>query len=345
MATMPSIVRRLGAAALLALALFPAVAQARSANTAALQVALRAVHRYHGGIDGIDGQGTRSAVRSFQRRHGLAADGVAGPQTRRALGRRGSPALGSRVMQLGDRGWDVAALQFMLGQRGYSAGSIDGGYGANTRSAVARFQAAVGLHVDGAAGSGTLSALSHRTRRSTGTVPSSSQGTPAGPVRFLRPLNVPMGDGFGYPGGRRHDGIDFPAPAGTPIGAAGVGTVTFAGWNSGGYGNLVIVQHRLGFQTWYAHLSRFAVSTGSRVAGGVRIGYVGSTGHATGPHLHFEVRLNGTPVNPLPYFLAGSSLGKRAVRPAQSRRMETCPAKPAPPRGTRESPRTAKLAC
>ena len=108
-------------------------------------------------------------------------------------------------------------------------------------------------------------------------------------MRFLRPLNVPEGDGFGYPGGRRHDGIDFPAPYGTPIGAAGVGTVISAGWNSGGYGNLVIVQHRLGYQTWYAHQSRFAVHVGSHVAGGVVIGYVGSTGHSTGPHLHFEV--------------------------------------------------------
>ena len=81
-----------------------------------------------------------------------------------------------------------------------------------------------------------------------------------GPVRFLHPINAPMGDGFGYPGGRRHDGIDFPAPAGSRVGAAGVGVVQFAGWNSGGYGNLVIVQHRLGYQTWYAHLSGFAVS-------------------------------------------------------------------------------------
>jgi peptidoglycan hydrolase-like protein with peptidoglycan-binding domain len=340
---MPSIVRRLGGAALVALALVPvAAAEARSPNVAALQVALRAVHRYHGGIDGVVGPGTRAAVRSFQRRHGLVADGVAGPQTRRALGRRGSPLLGSRVMQQGNRGWDVAALQFLLARRGFSTGSIDGGYGANTRTAVGRFQATRGLHVDGAAGPATVRALRHRTSTTT---PSSSQGTPNGPVRFLRPLNVPMGDGFGYPGGRRHDGIDFPAAAGTPVGAAGVGTVTFAGWNTGGYGNLVIVQHRLGFQTWYAHLSGFAVSSGSRVAGGVRIGYVGTTGHSTGPHLHFEVRLNGTPVNPVPYLLTASSLGKRQALPKRSRRMETCPAKPAPRRGTPESPRTAKLAC
>src|SRR3954462_11871943 len=123
MARMP-LITRWGVAALVALALsalLPAVAAARapSANTAALQVALKAVHRYHGGIDGIAGPGTKNAVKSFQRRHHLAADGVAGPQTRRALGRRGSPLLGTRVMHLGNRGWDVAALQFMLRRRGF----------------------------------------------------------------------------------------------------------------------------------------------------------------------------------------------------------------------------------
>jgi peptidoglycan hydrolase-like protein with peptidoglycan-binding domain len=305
---------RWAVAALVALALFPAAADASSADVAALQVAMRALHLYHGGIDGVAGPGTKSAVRAFQRRHHLSADGVAGPQTRRALGRRGSPPLGSRTMVAGDRGWDVAALQFLLRLRGYSPGAIDGGYGAHTASTVRRYQAAVGLTADGKAGHATIHALRYGARRPVST-PTASGTAPSGAVRFLRPLNVPEGDGFGYPGGRRHDGIDFPAPYGTPIGAAGVGTVISAGWNSGGYGNLVIVQHRLGYQTWYAHQSRFAVHVGSRVAGGVVIGYVGATGHATGPHLHFEVRHNGVPINPEPLFLARSSLGKLAAGP------------------------------
>jgi peptidoglycan hydrolase-like protein with peptidoglycan-binding domain len=310
-----------GVAALLALALFPALALASgpTANVAALQVALKALRHYNGSIDGIAGPGTKGAVRRFQRSHHLPADGVAGAQTRRALGRRGSPPLGSRVMQTGDRGWDVAALQFMLRRRGFSPGTVDGGYGASTAATVRRFQAAAGLHPDGAAGSSTISALRHHTRRRTSSgTGTSSSGPPVGPVRFLRPLNVPIGEGFGYPpghGGARHDGIDFPAPMGTPIGAAGVGTVVSAGWNSGGYGNLMIVQHRLGYQTWYAHMSGFALGVGAHVSGGVRIGYVGSTGHSTGPHLHFEVRLNGTPINPVPLLLAGSSLGKLQVGP------------------------------
>jgi peptidoglycan hydrolase-like protein with peptidoglycan-binding domain len=321
------LIARWGAVALVALALLtltPAVAAARgpSANTAALQVALKALHHYHGGIDGLAGPGTKRAVRSFQRRHHLAVDGVPGPRTRRALGKRGRPSLGSRVMGPGDRGWDVAALQFMLRRRGFSAGSVDGGYGPNTTAAVRRFQSAARIGVDGHAGRGTLRALRHhRARRhsgGSGSTNSGSSGIPSGPVRFLRPVRGAIGEGFGYPpghGGARHDGIDFPEPMGTPIGAAGVGTVISAGWNSGGYGNLTIIQHRLGYQTYYAHQSSISVSVGQQVSGGVRIGYVGTTGHSTGPHLHFEVRHNGVPINPVPLLLAATSLGKLAVSP------------------------------
>src|SRR5204863_2501419 len=83
--------------------------------------------------------------------------------------------------------------------------------------------------------------------------------------------------------------------------------VAFAGWNDGGYGNLVVVKHRLGFESWYAHLSRIAASEGEAVVGGSRIGYVGSTGHATGPHLHFEVRHFGTPIDPVPRLLSATA--------------------------------------
>ena len=273
----------------------PAPSAARSANVAALQVGLRALHLYRGGIDGVAGPATRRAVRRFQRLKRLAVDGIPGPATRRALGRRGGPRLGSRPLRLGRRGWDVAALQFLLGRRGFPAGSIDGGFGGRTELAVRRFQRVAGLRVDGVAGHATLRALGRRRR---GPVPA-----PWGPVLFLRPVQAPMGDGFGRPGGRRHDGIDFLAPAGTLVGAAGRGVVVFAGWNSGGYGNLIEVRHRLGFETWYAHLSRVAASPGQAVVGGTPIGYVGATGHATGPHLHFEVRHHGVPIDPLPRLL------------------------------------------
>ena len=288
----------------LALATAPAAhARGSNANTAALQVALKALRHYNGGIDGIAGRRTKRAIRRFQRSRRLPADGVAGPRTRRKLGRRGRPLLGTRIMRRGNHGWDVAAVQFMLRRRGFSPGSVDGGYGAATLGAVKRFQGSRGLTADGRVGRQTLRALRSRRRR----VPSGT-GTASGPVRFLRPVGGSMGDGFGWVSGRNHTGIDFPQPAGTYVGAAGRGTVTFAGWNSGGYGNLVVIRHRLGFETWYAHLAGFAAGTGAGVAGGTRIAYVGSTGRSTGPHLHWEVRRNGVPINPTPYLLSATSL-------------------------------------
>ena len=273
-----------------------------NANTAALQVALKALRHYNGGIDGVRGRRTARAIRRFQRAHHLRADGVAGPRTRRKLGRRGRPLLGRRIMKRGQHGWDVAALQFMLRRRGYVL-TVDGGFGSVTQRAVKQFQRNRGIHVDGRVGKQTLSRMRRSaTRRGTG------GGRPNSPVRFLRPVRGSMGDGFGWVSGRNHTGIDFPQPMGTYIGAAGRGVVTFAGWNSGGYGYLTVIRHRLGFETWYAHQARVAVPSGTKVAGGVRIGYVGSTGRSTGPHLHWEVRRNGVPINPMPYTLSQTSL-------------------------------------
>jgi murein DD-endopeptidase MepM/ murein hydrolase activator NlpD len=100
--------------------------------------------------------------------------------------------------------------------------------------------------------------------------------------------------------GTLHPGIDLGAPIGTPIHAAGTGTVVWCGWMSG-YGNLVMIDHHNGLATAYGHQSRIAVGCNQQVTAGEVIGYVGSTGYSTGPHLHFEVRLNGTPVDPLGY--------------------------------------------
>ena len=97
-----------------------------------------------------------------------------------------------------------------------------------------------------------------------------------------------------------HEGIDIGAATGTPIYAAAGGTVIYAGWESG-YGNLTVIDHGNGLATAYGHQSQIAVSNGQTVSRGQLTGYVGSTGHSTGPHLHFEVRVNGTPVNPLSY--------------------------------------------
>jgi murein DD-endopeptidase MepM/ murein hydrolase activator NlpD len=125
-----------------------------------------------------------------------------------------------------------------------------------------------------------------------------------------------------------HTGIDFPAARGTAVVAAGRGCVSSAGFDDGGYGNLVVIQHRLGYTSWYGHLSRITTWVGERVSGGTRIGYVGSTGHSTGPHLHFEVRLNNVPINPVPYLLATTarvSLAARGLRCADPDAYRTAP--------------------
>jgi murein DD-endopeptidase MepM/ murein hydrolase activator NlpD len=116
---------------------------------------------------------------------------------------------------------------------------------------------------------------------------------------LIWPVNGPVVSGFGMRWGRLHAGIDIAVGYGTPIHASASGRVIFAGW-MGGYGNFVIIDHGGGISTGYAHQSSIAVGGGT-VSQGQVIGYVGCTGHCFGPHLHFEVRINGTPVDPLGY--------------------------------------------
>ena len=124
---------------------------------------------------------------------------------------------------------------------------------------------------------------------------------PTGPSNgFIWPLSGPITSPFGMRWGSLHPGIDIGVPTGTPIHAAAAGKVIWCGWMSG-YGNLVMIDHGAGLASLYGHQSRIAASCGESVAQGQLIGYVGCTGFCTGPHLHFEIRLNGSPVDPLGY--------------------------------------------
>jgi murein DD-endopeptidase MepM/ murein hydrolase activator NlpD len=127
----------------------------------------------------------------------------------------------------------------------------------------------------------------------------------AGPIRqgsggLIWPANGSISSGFGYRWGRLHAGVDIPLPEGTPLRAAASGRVAIAGW-VGGYGNYTCIQHSGSLSTCYGHQSSIGVSVGQTVSQGQVIGHSGNTGHSTGPHVHFEVRINGSPVDPLGY--------------------------------------------
>jgi murein DD-endopeptidase MepM/ murein hydrolase activator NlpD len=114
------------------------------------------------------------------------------------------------------------------------------------------------------------------------------------------PVSGAVTSGYGLRWGRMHEGIDIAVGEGTPVRAAAAGTVIYAGW-LGGYGNLVVVDHGNGLSTAYAHNSSLGVGVGQSVAAGQVVSYSGNTGNSTGPHVHFEVRVNGSAVDPLGY--------------------------------------------
>ena len=269
---------------LAAFVLAPSALASRDAGLAALQVALHSRGVYAGSIDGVKGPATTKAIKRFQRSAGLPADGVPGPKTRRALGAYGKHLLGSRPLTRGAAGWDVAALQFLLAWHGFPSATIDGGLGMHTERALRRFQRWAGLKPDGVAGDSTYAAL--------------RGAPPTCPIALAWPLAAPVGDAFGPRGNRFHAGIDLVAPRGAPVAAGAAGRVVFAGFALGGWGNLVIVAHASGVKTMYAHLATVSVHRKELVAVGARLGTVGATGHANGPHLHFEVRLRGAAVDP-----------------------------------------------
>lgn len=267
--------------------LAPSAFAAGDPEIAALQVGLRQKGLYGGTVDGLLGGRTVVAVQKLQRRAGLQVDGVPGAQTKEALGRYGKRSpLGRRILASGMRGWDVAALQFALAWHGFPSGNLDGRFGASTERALRKFQRWAGIPLDGLAGGSTVAGL--------------KTPLPRCPISLVAPVAIAPSDLFGPRGNRFHTGLDYPAASGTPVVAAASGRVTFAGWSLGGWGRLVTISHPGRTRTLYAHLSRVGVRVGQRVQAGSRIGRVGSSGQSTGPHLHFEVRLRGAAVDPLP---------------------------------------------
>lgn len=158
---------------------------------------------------------------------------------------------------------------------------------------------------DLAAASASLAA-SIQSAQASSPPPSSGGAAGSAPVSgggsggFVWPVSGTLTSSFGPRWGRIHEGLDIAAPGGTPIRASASGTVISAGW-MGGYGNLVTIDHGGGVATAYAHQSSVAVGAGQRVVQGETIGYVGCTGSCTGNHVHFEVRVNGSAVDPLGY--------------------------------------------
>jgi murein DD-endopeptidase MepM/ murein hydrolase activator NlpD len=147
--------------------------------------------------------------------------------------------------------------------------------------------------------------LAARMSSSVGT--STGSGGPAPSGQFEWPAGGPLTSSYGYRthpifgDTRMHTGIDIGAPYGSGVFAAESGTVAFVGAMSG-YGNVIVVDHGGGLATTYNHLSSFGVSRGQTVGRGATIGGIGCSGYCTGPHLHFEVRINGSPIDPMPYF-------------------------------------------
>lgn len=132
------------------------------------------------------------------------------------------------------------------------------------------------------------------------------RGTKSRPSYMYPCTNWPITSRFGYRWGRLHAGTDVGVPTGTTVRASRAGQVTVAGW-LGGYGNCVMIDHGDGVTTVYGHLSEITVSVGEYVDQGERVALSGNTGRSTGPHLHFEIRINGTPVDPEPYLQGTAS--------------------------------------
>jgi Meckel syndrome type 1 protein len=242
--------------------------------------------------DGIFGAETDAAVRRYQLSAGLDVDGIVGPNT-----------------------W--SSLFAKAGANGAAMGGSNVPPEVKQHVAERLERAGLRLAAQGNAGAGgqvDATTPTSPTTQGNSTLPTTQApaGGSCGSSTISTPVRGTVTSNFGPRGGRNHDGIDIAAPTGTPVRAAACGTVSLAGQQSG-YGNIVCITHTSQFSTCYAHLSRFGVTSGAQVQQGQVIGYVGCTGSCTGPHLHFETRVNGQAQDPRTYLSGGSIPGARAT--------------------------------
>jgi murein DD-endopeptidase MepM/ murein hydrolase activator NlpD len=236
--------------------------------------------RSHGARKGI-----RAAIGLLAAIAALAAAGPAVAHEQAPAGQ--GPPMSGETLKRGSDGAQVKALQRALGIK------ADGTYGAKTARAVRRFQRKQGLPVDGEVGPETAKALGLSLTEDS---PTDAGGNTGSNGKLTQPVSGTQTTPFDP----SHEGIDISALAGTSIVAAAAGTVTKVETTaeSGGYGNYTCIDHGDGLSTCYAHQSEMSVEKGADVEAGEAIGTVGCTWNCTGPHLHFEVRRNGTPQDP-----------------------------------------------
>jgi Meckel syndrome type 1 protein len=272
-------------------------------------------------VDGIFGPVTQVAVQRFQAGNGLDVDGIVGPATWTALF-----GLGQAAAAAGARDGSVAVILREGGGSDHPGGSDpdssaaggdptgSGSDGDRADTPADSDSLAVGGDIPASDPPDSTQPAKDVPATKPVTAPAPGNGA-CGPLRLSAPVKGMVTSGFGPRWGRNHDGLDIAAATGTPIRAAECGIVSFAGVQSG-YGNMVCVKHSSRFETCYAHMTKYAVAQGQRVHQGQVIGYVGCTGNCTGPHLHFETRVDGSARDPRPYLGGGSVPGAPTVKAA-----------------------------